>query len=454
MSNYYGRVQERKMRIALFGLGYVGCVTAACLAKQGHTVVGADISTLKVEAFASGSSPIVEPSLPEMLGEAKERGLLSATTNVPEALDNADIIMVCVGTPSRRTGELDLSALIEVVETIGSYLHLAGDYPTIVIRSTMLPGTLRRQLLPRIEAASHRRLGEDFDLVHCPEFLRETTAVADFYNPPFSVVGILHEDGGWRAAELFNFLSSPMHVVAAETAEALKYACNAFHALKVVFTNEIARVLDGVGIDPRPVMDLFVKDDSLNLSSKYLRPGFAFGGSCLPKDVAAFTHLARQVDQSIPMLSSILPSNNVHIEQAIERVLSTAEPTVALLGLSFKAGTDDVRESPYVKLVEGLLAKGLQVRIYDPSLRPGDLVGSNLNFALERLPHLSRLLVDDLDEALESAGCLLLGTQGKHALSEVKQVQPRYIIDVAGELSWSEEEALRSLPGKFIGVAW
>jgi GDP-mannose 6-dehydrogenase len=442
------------MRVALFGLGYVGCVTAACLAKVGHTVVGTDISTAKVEAFANGSSPVVEPSLPEMLSDAKARGLLFATTSVEQALDQAEIVMVCVGTPSGRNGKLDLSSLIEVINRIGSALGLAGTYPTIVIRSTMLPGTLRQQLLPRIEAASHRRLAVDFDLVHCPEFLRETTAVADFYNPPFSVVGILHEYGGRGAAELFDFLSSPMHVVAAETAESLKYACNAFHALKVVFTNEIARVLDGVGIDPRPVMDLFVQDDSLNLSSKYLRPGFAFGGSCLPKDVAAFTHLARQVDQSIPMLSSILESNNVHTQQAIERVLLTAEPTVALLGLSFKAGTDDVRESPYVTLVEGLLAKGLEVRIYDPILRPGGLIGSNLNFALERLPHLSRLLVDDLEDALDGAGCVLLGSQGKHALLELKQVQPRHIFDLAGELLWSEEEALRSLPGKFSGVAW
>jgi GDP-mannose 6-dehydrogenase len=442
------------MRIAVFGLGYVGCVSAACLAKEGHTVVGTDISPAKVEAFANGSSPIIEPSLPEMLSEAKERRLLSATENVSEALDNADIVMVCVGTPSRRNGELDLSSLIEVINGIGSALHLAGAYPTIVIRSTMLPGTLRDQLLPRIEAASNRRLGVDFDLVHCPEFLRETTAVADFYTPPFSVVGILDEDGGQRAAELFDFLSSPMHIVAAETAESLKYACNAFHALKVVFTNEVARVLDGVGIDPRPVMDLFVQDCSLNLSSKYLRPGFAFGGSCLPKDLAAFIHLARQVDQSIPTLSSILESNNLHIQQAIDRVLCTGESTVALLGLSFKAGTDDVRESPYANLIEGLLAKGLQVRIYDPTLRPGGLVGSNLNFALERLPHLSRLLVDDLEEALDGAGCVLLGTQGKYALSEVKQAQPRNIIDIAGDLSWSEEESVRSLPGEFSGVAW
>ncbi len=444
------------MRIVVFGLGYVGCVTAACLADQGHTVVGVERQAAKRDLILAGRSPIVEPGLEDIVARVVRDGFLTATDDVQSALADADVCLISVGTPSLPNGSLDLGQLERVCEEIGELIAGRDQFLGVVVRSTMLPGSLEDRLVPVLEKASGKKADVDFGVAMCPEFLREATAVRDFYEPPFSVVGVRDERTTALLREMFAFLDAPFHAVPVRAAESLKYACNAFHAVKVTFANEMARFCDSQGVDARPVMDLFCRDTDLNISPRYLRPGFAFGGSCLPKDVRALVHRARQDDQELPLLSSLTASNERHIDRALDRLVARGARRVALLGLSFKSGTDDLRESPYVALAERLIGKGIDLRIYDPVVNPDRLVGANLAFMEDRLPHLMRILTADVHAALEDADAAVLATSAPDVLGGLLGAQVPFVLDVHGGLDPAQEATLRGRAGAegFAGVAW
>ena len=436
------------MRVSVFGLGYVGCVTAACLASEGHEVLGVEPMRSKADLIRAGRSPIVEPGLDDLLLAAREAGTLDATDDAAAAIAWSSLSIVCVGTPSRANGSLDLSHVLAVAAQIGAALRDKDDFHVVALRSTMLPGSVLDVVVPALEQASGKTAGTGFGVAFCPEFLRETTAIRDFYEPPYSVVGVVDPRTEAALRELLGFLAAPLHVVDVPTAEALKYACNAFHAVKVTFANEMARVFHSSGVDTRQVMDLFVQDTDLNISPRYLRPGFAFGGSCLPKDVRALTHHARSQDQDLPLLSSLLPSNATQVEQALLRVLATGARRVALLGLSFKPGTDDLRESPFVTLSELLIGKGVELTIYDPVVQPELLVGTNKTYVAERLPHLHRILRSSGPAALEGAELVVLGTHDATAV-DAARASGLPVLDLTGRFS-----ARDAVASGWEGLAW
>jgi len=396
--------------ISLFGLGYVGAVTAACLASRGHRIIGVDPNPLKVKRIASGNSPIVEPGVQEMIAKAHTDGLISATQDPAAAVAHSDISFISVGTPSQRNGKLDLSYIRNVCTDIGLALPRKNSLHRIVVRSTVLPGTTGSVIVPAIEAASGMTAGRDFVVCFNPEFLREGTAVADFFNPPFTVVGTDDAEQTAPICELYRFLPARLYETAIPAAEMIKYCCNAFHALKVAFANEIGTVCNSIGVDAKTVADIFKSDIRLNVSTAYLTPGFAFGGSCLPKDLRALTHRVRELDLKLPLLESILPSNSEHIERAAETILSLSKRKIGVLGLSFKPGTDDLRESPIVHLVKRLIAEGCDVQIWDDNVALGKLIGSNREFIESYIPHIGTLLRDDIRNVLGHADVVVLGT--------------------------------------------
>lgn len=401
------------MKVAVFGLGYVGSVTAACLAADGHAVVGVDPAASKVEAILRGEAPVAEPGLSDLIRRAVAARRLAATTDPHQALRHADVALVCVGTPSAPNGAPTTTYVEQVAAQIAA--HLRGQPReralTVAFRSTMLPCTTASIVAEQLPQALP---GSAFPGVHyafVPEFLREATAIRDFHRPPFSVVGTESPDAARTLRTLFASVDAPVRVVSVEAAEALKYASNAFHAVKVAFANEMDRFCAAAGLDAGEMMELFVSDDVLNVSSKYLRPGFAFGGSCLPKDLRAITNFARRRDVELPLLESLLPSNAAQIDRLVGHVLAQPWRTVALLGLAFKSGTDDLRESPYVEVAERLLAKGLTVQVHDANVIPGQLVGGNLRFVETRLPHIWRMLQPSLDAALDGADVVIVGSE-------------------------------------------
>jgi GDP-mannose 6-dehydrogenase len=436
------------MRVAVLGLGYVGAVTAACLSNDGHHVVGIDPDLHKVEALRSGRSPVVEPGCGELIAQARRNGTLEVSRS-EAAARGCDVLLVCVATPSDRAGHVDLSAVDSAARQIGELLLAPGPGPVVLYRSTLPPGTLQTHLVPLMEEASGRTFGVDLHAGTCPEFLRETTAVADFRRPPFTVVGAIDSPTVEAARSLFSFVDAPFHVVTPDEAEALKLCCNAFHALKVVFSNEVGRLCRATGVDGRAVMRLFCEDRQLNISSSYLKPGFSYGGSCLTKDLRALSELARRHDVDLPMLSHVAVSNDRHRDDVLDRVIDLGARSVALLGLSFKSGTDDLRESPYVALAEALSGKGIEVRIYDANVNPQRLFGANLEYVGSRLPHLRRFLTDDPSEALADAECALVATSDQAVVTALKRHRPQAIIDLRGDLPLE----LESLPG-YEGVAW
>ena len=359
-----------RMRLSVFGLGYVGCVSAACFAREGHEVLGVDVNRTKVEIINGGKSPIVEAGVGELIGEMVARRKLRATTDPAEAVAASEISLVCVGTPSSPDGSLDLANVKRVCAEIGGALKTKRGPHTVVIRSTMLPGTVESVVVPTLEASSGRKAGRDFGVCINPEFLREGTSLKDFYSPPFTLIGADEEGAAASVRRLYAGIDAPILVVGVRTAEMIKYACNSFHALKVSFANEIGNLCKAFGIDSREVMDAFCLDTKLNLSPYYLKPGFAFGGSCLPKDLRALSRKAEMLGVDVPVLSAVLSSNRLQVERAVEMVLRTGKRRVGLLGLSFKAGTDDLRESPAVALVEALIAEGMELAIYDRNVAP------------------------------------------------------------------------------------
>ena len=394
------------MKVAVVGLGYVGTVTAACLASRGHHVWGVDVDTAKVDEIRSGRSPVTEPGLDALVSRTVADGRLRATTSCADALDRADVSLLCVGTPSEARGGTDLSHVRRAVDDLVAALRVvapaASGRHTVVIRSTVPPGTVENVVTPALtDGLAGTQIAVSAAM--CPEFLREGSGIADFFASPFLVVGTSDPAAAQAVTDVFAFLDQPVRVVDVRTAEALKYACNAFHATKVSFANEVARLFRLLGVDSREVMALFCEDQVLNVSPAYLRPGFAFGGSCLPKDLRSLLHLARMNGADLPLLAGTLVTNELVINEAVDRVLACDGRTIALLGLSFKMDTDDLRESPNVELAERLIGKGFDVRIYDPVVNPARLVGANRRHVESKLPHLRRLLTHEPAEAL--AGC-------------------------------------------------
>ncbi len=438
------------MKVAVFGLGYVGTVTAACLAAHGHDVWGVDPDELKVLAVSAGHSPVVEPGLEALLAKSISSGNLHASVRPEDAVEGADASLLCVGTPSTTSGETNLTYIYRVVEDVIQPLKTstsAKAFHAVVIRSTVPPGTVED--VTAILQAGFQDSGPDVAVAMCPEFLREGTGIADFYSPPYTVIGSLDLRAIDVVSRLFSFLESPIRVVHPRTAEALKYACNAFHATKISFANELGRIFGRLGVDSREVMELFCEDNHLNISSKYLRPGFAFGGSCLPKDLRSLLHLARSESIDIPLLSGTLASNRLSIDEAIDRVVAGEGNRVALLGLSFKQGSDDLRESPYVDLAETLLGKGYEVRIHDPVVNPSSLVGANRQYVESKLPHLKRILTDGPQEALAGADVALVSCSTPEVVQALLESPPSRIIDLDGRLG-AELEALHG----YEGLAW
>jgi GDP-mannose 6-dehydrogenase len=440
------------MKVAVVGLGYVGTVTAACLAAKGHDVWGVDVDAAKVDEIRSGHSPVAEPGLDELVAQALTAGTLHATTSYTEALDGTEVSLVCVGTPSMARGATDLSYIRRSLDHIVDALRIVSPPPSrhhsVVVRSTVPPGTVEDAVVPALTTGL---AGTDVTVgaAMCPEFLREGSGIADFFAPPFLVIGACDPRVAEAVTKVFGFLDEPARVVDVRVAETLKYACNAFHAVKVSFANELSRLLRISGVDSREVMSLFCEDRTLNISSAYLRPGFAFGGSCLPKDLRSLLHLARMSGADMPLLTGTLATNELVISEVVDRVVACELPSIALLGLSFKASTDDLRESPNVELAERLIGKGFDIKIYDPVVNPGRLVGANRRYVESKLPHLERLLVRSPDEALRGTDVAVVSVGGRAVLEALLATPPRRLIDLSGRLG-SEVEAL---PG-YEGIGW
>jgi GDP-mannose 6-dehydrogenase len=440
------------MKVAVFGLGYVGTVTAAGLASRGHQVVGVDVEAAKVAAIRRGLSPVVEPGLEELIAGCVTSGTLRVTTNPFEAVDEADVSLICVGTPSAALGDTDLTYVSRALEDIRSAMEgahpPAGGFHSVVIRSTVPPGTVDTVVGP-VFAGSPLPQGWTVGTAMCPEFLREGTGLNDFFAPPFVVLGTDSPRVASALTELFGFTGAPVHHVGLRAAEALKYACNAFHATKVSFANEMGRIFRIFGVDSREVMRIFCEDSTLNISSVYLRPGFAFGGSCLPKDLRALQHMARMNGVDAPLLSGVSLSNDLVVRGLLDRILATEGRNVCLLGLSFKALTDDLRESPNVDLAERLIGKGFNLSIYDPIVNPGKLVGTNLAHVEARLPHLNRLLHGSAEDALAGADMAVVASTDTQILAALHANPPSHVFDVTGRLG----EHIESLVG-YQGIGW
>lgn len=394
------------------GLGYVGAVSMACLARDGHQVVGVDLDPTKLDLIQSGRSPIVEDGIQELTREVVASGRVTVTNDVAAAVQGSDLSFVCVGTPSSPNGSQDLSAVKRVMAAIGAAIAKKDGFHTVVLRSTIQPGSVERVVRPLLEEASGKRSDQDFGLCFQPEFLREGTSIKDYDNPPLTIVGTNSQRSADMLRQLFGHLPCEFVVASIGVAELQKYACNAFHAVKITFANEIARLSESVGVDGREVMALLCKDTRLNISAAYLRPGFAFGGSCLPKDLRAITYMGKQFDVTTPMLGSVLGSNRAHIDRVLEKVMVPGIKRVAMIGLSFKSGTDDLRESPLVTVAERLIGKGYELRIYDPDVNLSRLIGANKKYIEEVIPHIGNLMVASCAEALAHGQTVLVGLGG------------------------------------------
>ncbi|MEP6916451.1 MAG: UDP-glucose/GDP-mannose dehydrogenase family protein [Acidobacteriota bacterium] len=438
------------MKVSVFGLGYVGSVSAASFAADGHTVVGVDVNSDKVASLNEGRSPIVEKGLEDLIRTAAADGSLRATTSTVEAVRATEVSLLCVGTPSRKNGSLDLSYLERVCEQIGEALKDKAEYHVVVVRSTVLPGTTHDLVIPTLEKASGKIYGTGFGVTVNPEFLREGTAIHDFRNPPLTLVGHNYRSDANPTEALYAKVDAPMVNTSIRTAEMIKYASNTWHALKVCFANEIGNLCKRVGIDSHEVMDIFCQDEKLNLSAYYMKPGFAFGGSCLPKDVRALQYRAKEVDLEMPVIQAILGSNQLQIQHALEQVTESGKKRVGLLGFSFKAGTDDLRESPIVILAEALLGKGYQLRIYDRNVSMARLVGANKEYINHQIPHLSSLLCETVDEVLEHSDVIVVGNGAPEFADALKRTRPEQLIVDLVRVQVDREQ----IPGQYQGICW
>ncbi len=437
------------MRISVFGLGYVGAVAAGCLARDGHKVIGVDPNATKVALINEGKTPIIEKDIGEIVEAAVADGKLSATTDYVDAIANTELSLVCVGTPSQINGSLDLSYVRFVCEQIGKVLKEKDAHHVVVIRSTLLPGSMRGLVIPTLEEFSGKAAGEGFAVCNNPEFLREGTAVYDYDHPPKTVVGEAHEGGGDALVALYAHLDAPMIRTTIEVGEMVKYADNSWHALKVCFANEIGNIAKQLEIDGHEVMRIFCKDEKLNLSPYYMKPGFAFGGSCLPKDVRALTYKARSLDVDTPVLNAILPSNHGQVDRGFEMITSQGNKKIGILGFSFKAGTDDLRESPIVDVIERLIGKGYEVSLYDRNVNVAGLVGANRDYILNQIPHISKLMKSSMDEVIESAETIVIGNgdpEFKTVFDKVSKGQ--VVVDLVRIAD------KKSQKGEYDGICW
>ena len=435
------------MKINVYGLGYVGCVSAACLAAAGHDILGIDVDRTKIDSINRGHSTVIEPGLEELIGSSVTSGKLRAAT---EGETDALLSLVCVGTPSNENGSLCLDFVTRAAAQIGERLAGTNAYHVVCVRSTVLPGTVENVLVPVLESHSGLRAGSDFGVCMNPEFLREGSSIRDYNEPPFTIVGELDQASGDVVASLYSSLPAPVVRTRLANAEMVKYACNAFHALKITFANEIGNVCKRMGLDGREVMNIFCGDDKLNISSVYLQPGFAFGGSCLPKDVRAILHRAGEVDLELPVLRSVLPSNNMQIDHAFRLIKKTGKKRVAMLGLSFKPGTDDLRESPMAELAELLIGKGYDVSIYDREVSLARLHGSNKAYIEHVIPHISSLLRSSVDATLEGAEVVVLAKRSQEFAAALAGRTPdQHVIDLAGFV----EPGRREQDG-YEGICW
>jgi GDP-mannose 6-dehydrogenase len=417
--------------LSVFGLGYVGCVSSACFAKEGHRVIGVDVSRAKVDMINSGRATIVESGIGELVAEMVAAGRLTATTSSADAVRDSDISLICVGTPSRPNGSIDLQYVERVCQEIGAAFKTKASRHTVVVRSTVLPGTIQKIVVPALESSSGKRAGKDFGVCMNPEFLREGTSIRDFYDPPFTLIGTDDQQAADAVASLYAGLEARVHVTSTGVAEMIKYTCNCFHGLKVGFANEVGNICKVFGVDSHEVMRIFCLDTKLNLSPTYLRPGFAFGGSCLPKDLRAITYHARSNDVDTPILSATLNSNQQQIERAYDMVRAAGSRNVGVLGLAFKAGTDDLRESPMVSVVEMLIGKGANLAIYDRDVSEARLIGSNREYIEHEIPHIWSLMRGSVDEVLEASDVIVIGnSSGEFRLIEPKLRPGHVVIDL------------------------
>jgi GDP-mannose 6-dehydrogenase len=398
------------MKISIFGLGYVGAVSLACLSRDGHDVIGVDIDRTKLDLIASGKTPVVEEGMVELMQQVAASGKVSVTTDAREAVLGSEISLICVGTPSAPNGSQDQGAILRLAKEIGRALKDKAEPHVVVFRSTLVPGTVEDVLRPIVEAESGKQDGTDFFLCFQPEFLREGSSIRDYDKPPFTVIGANHDFATDKLQALFGHLPCKFLKTSVRAAEMMKYCCNNFHALKITFANETARLCGALGVDPFEVMDLVCQDTQLNISKAYLKPGFAFGGSCLPKDLRATSYLAKQHDVELPMLGAILQSNRSHLDVAFDKVTATGKRRVGFVGLSFKTGTDDLRESPLVTLAEQLIGKGYRLEVYDPEVHLARLLGANKSFIEQHLPHIGEMLRPELAEVVDNADVLVLGS--------------------------------------------
>jgi len=400
------------MRISIFGLGYVGAVSLACLARDGHEVVGVDIDRTKLDLIIAGKTPVVEEGMVELMAQVASCGKASVTTQAQQAVQDSEMSLVCVGTPSAANGSQDQSAILRLAEQLALAIRDKPQPHVVVFRSTLVPGTVEEVLRPLMEAASGKKDGEGFYLCFQPEFLREGSSIRDYDKPPLTVVGANHAYPVERLRALFGHLPCKFVQTSVRAAEMMKYSCNNFHALKITFANETARLCDALGVDAFEVMDLVCQDTQLNISRAYLRPGFAFGGSCLPKDLRATTYLAKVHDVDVPMLAGILPSNRNHLDVALNKLLATGKRSIGFIGLSFKTGTDDLRESPLVVLAEQLIGKGMVLSIFDPEVLLARLLGANRSFIEKHLPHIGGMLQADMQAVIDTSEVLVIGMSG------------------------------------------
>jgi GDP-mannose 6-dehydrogenase len=409
------------VKLSVFGLGYVGCVSAACFAEEGNDVIAVDVNPTKVEIINSGKSPIVEEGINELIAKVVKVGRLSATTDSERAVHESDLSLVCVGTPSNQNGSLHLRHVEQVCREIGAAMKQKQGRHTVVIRSTMLPGTVQTTVIPALEETSGKKAVADFGICINPEFLREGSSLKDFYSPPFTLIGADDEETVSAVRRLYEKINAPVYTTSLKTAEMVKYVCNCFHALKVSFANEIGNLCKALQIDSHEVMHVFCQDTKLNLSPYYLKPGFAFGGSCLPKDLRAINYKAKELDVEVPVLSAILPSNRLQIERAIDMVVESGKKRVGVLGFSFKAGTDDLRESPMVTLIETLIGKGFELALYDRDVSLARLVGANKEYIEREIPHISKLMRAGVDGVLSDSDVIIIGNNA----AEFRDVEGR-----------------------------
>lgn len=445
-----GGVKVELMKISVFGLGYVGIISAACLAQMGHEVIGVDVNLDKVRMIQQGQSPVLEAEIGQIIAEQTKQERLKATDDGAWAFARTDLSLVCVGTPGKGNGAIDFTYVQRVFEEMGEFLSSKSSLHWIVLRSTVLPGTTEETLIPILEEKSGKSAGKDFGVCFNPEFLREGSSVWDFYNPPKTVIGLLNPGDAPPLLSVYESLPGPIIKTSIREAELVKYLDNVFHALKICFANEVGRVCQALKVDSHALMNIFIQDTKLNISPVYLKPGFAFGGSCLPKDTRALLYLAKTLDLELPLLQAILPSNETQLREGIQLILKTKKKKVGLLGLSFKEGTDDLRESPLVLLAEALLGKGLELKIYDPQVFLGNLFGTNKEFIERVIPHLGQLLTSDLKGLVAHSEVIVIGSkiQGLSSLWDSLR-DDQIIIDL---IRTPPENS--SSKGSYQGISW